>query len=131
MPRAVQSASTILSLLALPGTYGSLEAQLLRQCGVPLASKRPHIVRLVYLDLSIGPHGICRPLAKTGAYPTGETSSDRHNGTLLASSRGDPVENLFEHRVTRHRAPGSFDEQVTDPAGALSANMATSHRGPR
>jgi hypothetical protein len=115
----------------LPGTYGSLEAQLLRQRGVPLASKRPHVVLLVYLVLCIGSHGICGPLAKTRAYPTGETSSDRHNGALLAPSRGDPVENLFEYRVTRQRAPGSFDEQVTDPAGALAANMATSHRGPR
>src|SRR6185436_417775 len=126
MPRAVQSASTILSLLALPGTHGGLEAQLLRQCGVHLASKRPYVVRLAYSVLSIGPHGICGPLAKTGTNPTGETSSDRHNGALLASSRGDPVENLFEHRVTRYRAPGGFDEQVTDPAGALSAHMATS-----
>ena len=94
---------------------------------MPLVSKRLHVVRVVYVGLRIGPHGICGALAKTGAHPTGETSSDRHNGTLLASSRGDPVENLFEHRVTRQRAPGGFDEQVTDPAGALAANMTTSH----
>jgi hypothetical protein len=100
MPRSVQSASTILSILALPGAYGGLEARLGRQRGVPLASKRPHVVLVVYLGLRIGPHGICGPLAKTGTHSTGETSSDRHNGALLTPSRGDPVENLFEHRVT-------------------------------
>ena len=42
-----------------------------------------------------------------------------------------PVESLFEHRVTRHRAPSDFDEHVTDSTGALAANKAASHGGPR
>jgi hypothetical protein len=100
MPRFVQSASTILPILALPGAYGGLEPLPVRQRGVPLASKRQHDLPVVYLSLGICPHGIRGPLAKTGANPTNETSSDRHNGALLAPSSGDPVENLFQHLVT-------------------------------
>src|SRR6266851_5829537 len=131
MPRSVQSASTILPILVLPGAYGGLEPLPLRQRGVPLASKRQYVMPVVYVGLGICPHGIRGPLAKTGTNPTGETSSDRHNGALLAPSRCDPVENLFKHLVTGQRAPSGFDEQVPDTAGALPANMATPHRGSR
>src|SRR6266849_9315137 len=131
MPRSVQSASTIVPILVLPGAYGGLEPLPLRQRGVLLASKRQYVMPVVYVGLGICPHGIRGPLAKTGTNPTGETSSDRHNGALLAPSRGDPVENLFKHLVTGQRAPSGFDEQVPDTAGALPANMATPHRGSR
>jgi len=53
-------------------------------------------------------------LTKTGANPTGQPSSNRHNGAFLAPSRRDPVENLFEYPVARQRAPGGFDEQMAD-----------------
>ena len=81
--------------------------------------------------LGIRPHSIRGPLAKTGAHPTGKPSSNRHNGALLAPGRRDPVEHLFEHPVTRQRAPGGFDEPGTDTTGALAAHMAAPHRGPR
>lgn len=83
------------------------------------------------LGLGIGSYGIRGPLTKTGAHPTGQPSSNRHNGALLAPGRRDPIENLFEHSVARQRAPGGFDEQMADTTGALAANMAASHRGPR
>ena len=83
----------------LPGAYGGLEPLPLRQRGVPLASKRQYVMPVVYVGLGICPHGIRGPLAKTGTHPTGETSSDRHNGALLAPSRGDPVENLFQRQA--------------------------------
>src|SRR6478672_7279556 len=131
MPRSMPSMSPILPMLALPGAYGGLEPLPLRPRGVPWASKRQLVLPVMDVGLGICPHGIRGPLAKTGTNPTGETSSDRHNGALLAPSRGDPVENLLKHLVTGQRAPGGFDEQVPDTAGALPAHMATPHRGSR
>src|SRR4029450_10557724 len=81
--------------------------------------------------LGLRPHSIRGPLAKTGANPTGKPSSNRHHGALLAPGRRAPVEHLFEHPVTRPRAPGGFDEHVPATTGALAANMAAPHRGPR
>jgi hypothetical protein len=81
--------------------------------------------------LCIRPHGIRGPLTKTGANPPGQTSSNRANGALLAPGRRDPVEDLLEHRVTGQRAPGDFDEHVTDTTGALAAKRAAPHGGPR
>jgi len=69
-------------------------------------------------------------LAKTGAYPTGQTPSNRHHSALLAPGRRDPVEHFLEHYVTGQSAPGGFDEQVTHATGALAAHRATPHRGP-
>src|SRR5712691_7289635 len=128
MPRSVQSASAILPILSLQSVYGSLKPLTLT---VIPASKRQCLLPVVGWCLGIGPHGIRGPLAKTGAYPTSQTPSNCHNSALLAPGRRDPVENFLEHRVTGQSAPGSFDEQVTHATGALTASMATSHRGAR
>src|SRR4030081_1749746 len=104
MPRSVQSASTILPILALPGADGGLEPLPLRQRGVPLASKRQHVLPVVYVGLGICPHGIRGPLANTGTNPTGEPSSNRHDGALLATGRRYAVKNFLEHRVTGQSA---------------------------
>ena len=103
----------------------------MRQRCVTPVSKRLCVVPVGCWGLRIRPHSIRGPLTKTGANPPGQTSSNRDNGALLAPGRRYPVEYLFEHRVTGHRAPGDFHEQVTDTTGALAANMAAPHGGPR
>ena len=131
MPRSVKSASAIRPILSEHGAHNGLEPLPVRQRGVTPASKRSCVWPGVCWCLGICPHGIRGPLAKTGTNPTGKPSSNRHNGALLAPGRRDPVEHLFEHPVTRQRAPGGFDEHVADTTGALAAHMAAPHRGPR
>src|SRR5713101_9117733 len=128
MPRFVKSASAILPILSLQSVYVSLKPLTVT---VTPASKRQCLLPVVGWCLRIRPHSIRGPLTKTGANPPGQTSSNRDNGALLAPGRRYPVEYLLEHRVTGQRAPGDFDEQVTDTAGALAANMAAPHGGPR
>src|SRR2546423_15645225 len=128
MPRSVQSASAILPILSLQSVYGSLKPLTLT---VTPASTRQYLLPVVGWCLGICPHGIRGPLAKTGAHPTGQTSSNRHNSALLAQGRRDPVENFLEHRVTGQSAPGGFGKQVTHAAGAWAANVATPPRGSR
>src|SRR5712691_4005297 len=107
----------------------SIHAQRFRNPYTPLSRKWSCLWPVRRGCLGIRPHGIRRSLAKTGTNPAGEPSRDSHNGTLLAPGRRDPVENLFEHRVTGQRAPGGFDEQVADTTGALAADMAAPHGG--
>src|SRR6516162_11457978 len=131
MPRSVPSLSTLLLILALLRAYGRLEPLPLRQRGVPLASRRPHLVPMVYVGLGICPHGIRGPLAKTGTHPSGQPSSNRHDGALLTPGRRDPVKHFLEHLVTGQSAPGGFDEHVTHATGALAADRATPYRRSR
>ena len=96
-----------------------------------LVVKQPGVSRIVSEDLGIRPNGIGGPLAKTGAYATGQPSSNGHDGALFTPRRRYPVEALFEHRVTGQRTPRGFDEQLSYPTRTLTADMTTPHGGPR
>jgi len=117
--------------LSLHGAHGGHARLPVRQPRVTPVSQRLCVVPVGCWGLRIRPHSIRGPLTKTGANPPGQMSSNRHNGALLAPGRRYPVESLFEHRVTGHRAPGDFDEQVTDTTGALAAKRTAPHGGPR
>jgi hypothetical protein len=96
-----------------------------------LVVKQPGVSRIVGEDLGIRPNGIGGPLAKTGPYPTGQPSSNGHNGALFTPRSRYPVETLFEHRITGKRTPRGFDEQLSYPTRTLTADMTTPHGGPR
>jgi len=66
---------------------------------MPLVVKQPGVSRIVSEDLGIRPNGIGGPPAKTGPYPTGQPSSNGHNGALFTPRNRYPVETLFEHRI--------------------------------
>lgn len=96
-----------------------------------LVVKQPGVSRIVGEDLGIRPNGIGAPLAKTGAYPTDQPSSNGHDGALFTPRSRYPVEALLQHRVTGKRAPSGFDEQLSYPTRTLTADRTTPHGGSR
>src|SRR5467141_641032 len=121
MPRSVQSASTILPILALPGAYGGLEPLPLRQRGVPLASKRQHVLPVVYVGLglerwrggrrTLGGRGgatglaVFQPLHRRN--PERFRAGKRRARALLAPRRGKCV-----HRGNLFREHENVDRQL-------------------
>ena len=127
----MKSASAILIFLSREDLYDPLASHPWRQSDAVSTPKWSCLWPVRHGCLGIRPHGIGGALAKTRAHPTGQSSSNRHNGALLAPGRRDPVAHLFEHCVARKRAPGGFDESGANTTGALAAHMAAPHGGPR